>query len=221
MAAPALPLRGASWYYEAVVETLQPVRTIQAAKAAVRAAMLARRSSLSPEALAAASAAVTARVAALPDWETAQEILLYLPVRGEVDTRALAETALREGRRLLAPRCRETAPGELDLGCLGCLAEAVPGRFGIPEPPADRCKPPEAFSPDLIVVPGVAFDRQGTRLGFGGGYYDRLLARPRTARARVVGLCHDFQLVDRLPAEPWDRPMDAVITELATHWVTK
>ena len=204
-----------------IVETLQPIRTIPDEKAALRAAMLARRQALTPWAQAQASAAVTARVTALPAWSDAREILLYLPVRGEVDTRALAETVLRQGRRLLVPRCREAAPGELDLACLGGLSEAVPGRFGIPEPPADRCLPPEAFAPDLILVPGLAFDRLGTRLGFGGGYYDRLLARPMAAGACVAGLCHAFQLVERLPAEAWDRPMDAVITERSTHWVTK
>ncbi|MGD9608889.1 MAG: 5-formyltetrahydrofolate cyclo-ligase [Desulfovibrionaceae bacterium] len=187
-------------------------------KAALRATMLTRRQALSAEAVAAASAAVTARVLALPQWGSAREILAYLPVRGEVDTRELVTRAIREGRRLLAPRCRENAPGLVDLGCLTCLEDAFPGRFGIPEPAADRCQPPEAFAPDLILVPGVAFDPAGTRLGFGGGYYDRLLALPMAAGATVVGLCHAFQFVDHLPAAAWDKPMHIVITERTTHW---
>jgi 5-formyltetrahydrofolate cyclo-ligase len=200
------------------VKTLQPVQTSADDKTALRAAMRGRRQALPAESVATASAAVTARVLALPQWETAREILAYLPVRGEVDTRALVEYALREGKRLLAPRCRENDPGRVDLGCLTCLSEAIPGRFGIPEPPAASCQPPEAFAPDLILVPGLAFDRAGTRLGFGGGYYDRLLALPMAAGASVVGLCHAFQFVEHLPAAAWDRPMHAVITELATHW---
>jgi 5-formyltetrahydrofolate cyclo-ligase len=203
------------------VKTLQPVQTTEAAKAALRAAMLGRRQALSPEAVATASAAVTARVLALPQWEPAREILAYLPVRGEVDTRPLLERALEQGKRLLAPRCRENDPGRLDLGCLTCLDEAVPGRFGIPEPPAASCRPPDTFAPQLILVPGLAFDRAGTRLGFGGGYYDRLLALPMAAGAYVVGLCHAFQFVTKLPAAAWDRPMHAVITEHATHRFTK
>lgn len=199
------------------MKTLQPAQTTAGDKASLRAALRDRRQALPAETVAEASAAVTARVLALPQWDAAREILAYLPVRGEVDTRALAARAIREGKRLLVPRCRENEPGRVDLGCLTCLSEAIPGRFGIPEPPAASCQPPEAFAPDLILVPGLAFDRAGTRLGFGGGYYDRLLALPMAAGAYVVGLCHAFQFVEHLPAADWDRPMHAVITELSTH----
>ena len=186
----------------------------------MRKEMLAKRQAFSPQDAAAASAAVTARVMALPQWQRAREVLAYLPVKGELDTRALAEQLLRDGRRLLLPRCRDKAPGCLDLGRIDRLSEAAPGHFGIPEPPADRCRPPEDFAPDLILVPGLAFDLAGKRLGFGGGYYDRLLALPMAAGAFVVGLGYAFQLVPLLPAEAWDRPMDAVVTELATHRFT-
>ena len=182
--------------------------------------MLQRRRQLSPDVIAAASEAVTRRVTALPHWASAREILAYLPIKGELDTRALAERALAEGRRLVLPRCRENAPGELDLGCVSCLAEATPGHYGIPEPPAGQCRAPETFAPDLILVPGLAFDLHGGRLGFGGGYYDRLLALPLAADALVVGLGYDFQLVDCLPIQTWDRPMDTVVTELTTLRMT-
>ena len=157
------------------------------------------------------------RVLALPQWAAARDILLYLSVKNEVDTYALAGQALAEGRGLLLPRCRPDAPGFLDLGRIAALSEVRPGRYGIPEPPAGRCRPPEAFAPDLILVPGLAFDLTGRRLGFGGGYYDRLLALPAMAQACVVGLAYAFQIVTRLPAESWDRPMDAVVTERTTH----
>jgi 5-formyltetrahydrofolate cyclo-ligase len=198
---------------------MQPT-TADQDKAVLRREMLCRRQTLSPQAVAAASAAVTRRVMALPQWPLAREILAYLPTRGEVDTRELAKRILEEGRRLLLPRCREGAPGRLDLACVGCLDEAVPGHFGILEPPAAQCHAPGAFAPDLILVPGVAFDLSGRRLGFGGGYYDRLLALPMAAGAHVVGLGYAFQVVERLPAEAWDRPVDTVITEQATHRFT-
>jgi len=199
---------------------LQPYPRTADEKARVRQAMLARRQALSPAIAAAAGAAVTNRVLALPQWATAREILLYLPVGNEVDTRVLAGRILTEGRGLLLPRCRPHAPGLLDLGRIDSLAEARPGRYGIPEPAADRCRPPEAFTPDLILVPGVAFDLTGRRLGFGGGYYDRLLALPTMAEACTVGLAYAFQMVTRLPAEAWDRPMDVVVTEQTTHRFT-
>lgn len=179
--------------------------------------MLKRRRALSPAAVAAASAAITGRLLADPAWQTAGEILAYLPVTGEVDTRELVERALAEGRRLLLPRCRDGQPGRLDLGCIGRLDEARPGHFGIPEPPADHCHPPGDFAPDLILVPGVAFDLAGRRLGFGGGYYDRLLALPMAAKANLYGLAYAFQLVPHVPAEAWDRPVATIITELTTH----
>lgn len=202
------------------MKTLQQYTGDGNEKPGLRRAMLQRRQDLPPDATAEASAAVTRRVLALPHWTQAREILAYLPIKGELDTRALAERALAEGRRLVLPRCRDGAPGELDLGCVGCLDEAVPGHYGIPEPPAGQCLAPEAFAPDLILVPGLAFDRRGGRLGFGGGYYDRLLARPMAAGAHVVGLCYDFQLLDRLPVQDWDRPVDTVITELTTLRIT-
>lgn len=198
------------------MKTLQPHATPDIEKAMLRRTMRARRQALSPATMAAAGAAVTRRVRELPRWAEAREILAYLPIRGELDTRALAEDVLARGARLLLPRCRDNAPGELDLGCVGCLAEAVPGHFGIPEPPAEKCQAPEAFAPDLILVPGLAFDRAGSRLGFGGGYYDRLLALPLAENALVVGLAYEFQLVDRLPVQAWDRAMDVIVTEQTT-----
>lgn len=195
---------------------MQPHASTDIEKAMLRRAMLERRRALSPAAVVAASAAVTRQVLALPRWAGAREVLAYLPIKGELDTRAIAETVLASGKRLLLPRCRDGAPGELDLGCVGCLDEAIPGHYGIPEPPAGVCRTPEAFAPDLILVPGLAFDRQGGRLGFGGGYYDRLLALPMAADAHVVGLGYAFQLLDRLPVQAWDRPVDTVITELTT-----
>jgi 5-formyltetrahydrofolate cyclo-ligase len=184
------------------VKTLQPDQPIDAdnggqavAKAALRQAILARRSALAPEAVAAA-------------------------VRNELDAGPIARQALAQGKRLLLPRCRDGAPGLVDLGCVGCLSEAVPGSYGILEPPREACRPPEAFSPDLILVPGLAFDRRGNRLGFGGGYYDRLLALPMAQKAFTAGLGYDFQLVPTLPADPWDQPVNAVVTDRQTLLTT-
>lgn len=196
---------------------VQPDAASESAKTLVRREMLAKRRALAPEAVASASAVVTRGVLALPQWAAARTVLLYWPVRNEVDIRALAERALAEGRTLLLPRCRPGMAGLVDLGRIENLSELVPGCFGIPEPAAAICHPPESFQPDFIGVPGVAFDRAGRRLGFGGGYYDRLLAVPSMGHAAVVGLAYDFQVVERLPVEEWDRPMDILVTERTTH----
>jgi 5-formyltetrahydrofolate cyclo-ligase len=206
-------------YYETVVETLQPDQRIDTDKAALRRDMLRRRQALTPRFVATASRAAAEAVARLPPWRSAREALVYLPIRNEMDAALLAEDLLERGVRLLLPRCRPDQPGQLDLGCVSCLADVTPGRFGILEPRQELCQPPEAFAPDVIVVPGVAFDPLGARLGFGGGYYDRLLALPMAAGAYVIGLGYAFQIVPRLPVDPWDRPMDAVVTEQQTYHI--
>lgn len=186
------------------------------AKADLRRQMRARRAALTPQDVAQASQAVAERLLALPAYRDAREVAAYLPVKNEVDAAIVARQALADGKRLLLPRCRDDAPGLLDFGCVSCLTDVEPGRFGILEPRQAVCRPPEAFAPDLILVPGLAFDRLGRRLGFGGGYYDRLLALPLAARAFSVGLAFAFQFVDTLPADPWDRPVNAVVTERQT-----
>lgn len=186
-------------------------------KDALRREMRRRRQALPPAFVAAAGAAVARRVEALPEFARAREVLAYLPVRNEVDAAMVAHTVLASGRRLLLPRCRPDAPGLLDIGCVADLGDAVPGRFGILEPRPELCGLPDAHAPDLILVPGLAFDFQGNRLGHGGGYYDRLLALPMAARAFAVGLAYAFQMVPALPAEPWDRPVQAVVTEQQTY----
>lgn len=90
---------------------------------------------------------------------------------------------------------------------IGSLEDLAPGYKGIPEPAAPAPTAPEA---DVIVVPGVAFTAGGTRLGYGGGFYDRYLAEATGTR---IGLCYDFQIVEDLPAGPHDIPMDRIVTE--------
>lgn len=206
-------------YYAAVMKTMQPYGEYDVQKAQLRREMRAKREALPRDFVTMASQAVIDRLFALPRLAEAAEILAYLPIRNEVDASLAVRRALAAGKRLLLPRCRQDAPGELDLGCVACLADVEPGRYGILEPREAVCRPPETFAPDVILVPGLAFDAAGTRLGFGGGYYDRLLARPLAANAFVAGLAYAFQLVPRLPRQSWDRPVDAVVTEQQTHLV--
>ena len=189
-------------------------------KSALRRELLTRRAALSREFVHAASAAVARRVWELPRMADAREILAYLPIKNEVDAGLVVREALARGKRLLLPRCRPEAPGALDLGPVSCLEELRPGRFGILEPDAACCRAPETFTPDIILLPGLAYDSTGTRLGFGGGYYDRLLALPMADRAFLVGLAYAFQVLPRLPRDPWDKPVNVVITEHQTHRIT-
>ena len=183
------------------------------AKLAARQAMMAARDALPAAARLAASAAITARIAALPSFIAARTVLLTLPFRSEWDTLPLVEEALAAGKTVAAPRVNR-ATRMLDLHSLSESARALlPGAFGIPEPAAtaDRV-PPESV--EWVLVPGVAFDRTGRRLGYGGGYYDRLL--PLLGRATRVAGAFDLQLVDRVPWAPHDVCVDVIVTESQT-----
>ena len=185
-------------------------------KKALRAAMTARRAALPPPERARLSLRMQERILALPAFGAARTVLLYSPVRGEADTSLLLETLWRRRARVLLPRCRPELPGEMDLFCVTGLAELKPGAWGIPEPDPAACDLHDGCAIDAALIPGVAFDRQGTRLGLGGGYYDRLLAQPDMAACLKIGPAYGFQVVDRLPRETWDRPVDLVVTENET-----
>lgn len=181
-------------------------------KAALRRSFLALRDALPQDAGRLAGERAAPLLETLPRWRAAREVLVYLAFRGEVDCAPLMEALWRRGARVLAPRCRPGARGELDVACVTCFEELAPGAYGILEPDPDRCPALDAFAPDAALIPAVAYDRRGGRLGFGQGYYDRLLARPGFAGTFLAGLAHPFQVVERLPLDPWDRPVHAVVT---------
>lgn len=151
-----------------------------------------------------------------PLWERSRRVVLYVAVKGEAGTSLLLDEAWRSGRTVFLPRCRPEEPGIMDMLVCRGPEELEVSRFGIPEPRmsagARRLSGEElcAGEKTLLVVPALAFDREGFRLGYGGGYYDRLLA---TARCASVGLAFHDLLLDRLPRDGWDRPVGAVCTE--------
>ena len=150
--------------------------------------------------------AVAARILALPAYREARVVMAYAAARGEIALDAVMEDALLRGKTLALPLC--TGPGRMQARRVTALSRLTPGRYGIAEPDAD-CSQVAPETIDLILVPGVAFDARGGRLGQGGGYYDRFLAGPRAMR---VGICHDFALVERVPTQAHDLAMDSIIT---------
>lgn len=152
-------------------------------------------------------------------WREARQVALYMPIRGEVDTALLLREAWDAGRQVALPRCGADGPGQMDFVLCAGPEDVSPGRFGILEPVASL--PPLAwegegsgvFAPDVLVVPGVAFDRQGRRLGYGGGYYDRALSRMGRRGGWRVGLAYAWQVCARLPSDDWDCPVNCLCTE--------
>jgi 5-formyltetrahydrofolate cyclo-ligase len=180
-----------------------------AAKDALRERMRAVRSDLAPAAREAASRAIAARVAALPAWAGARTVALYPSAGSEVDAWELGRLALASGKQVAWPRL--TGSGRaMEFACCA-PSELVAGPARVLEaPPSATALPLEAL--DLVVVPGLAFDPAGRRLGRGRGHYDATLVRLRPGAVRI-GICFEAQVVDRVPTEPHDAPLDAVVTE--------
>ena len=162
---------------------------------------------LTPEYRRDAGREITRQVLALPFWKQAKTVMAYWSLPQEPDTRELMETALREGKTLLLPRCLDG--GRMAAIEVKDLSEPQAGEMGIPEPPmpADGAEAPE---PDLILVPCVAASPGGVRLGHGAGYYDRFLA---AHTGTSVCLCFRSLLRADLPAEDTDIPVRLVVSD--------
>lgn len=152
---------------------------------------------------------IAARVLALPEYQAAQCIFLYISVGLEVNTGPILCDAFAKGKRVCVPRCLEH--GIMEAIELSSPAALVPGRYGIPSAPETAAVvPPEWI--DFMLVPGLGFDCEGRRLGRGGGYYDRYLKRI-SEQTVTVGICRRVQCVDCVPCEETDHRVEKVIME--------
>jgi 5-formyltetrahydrofolate cyclo-ligase len=158
----------------------------------------------------------------LPEYAAAGTIMWYLDVRSEVRTRHMIGDAVNSDKKIVVPYCTVDEKGDNKLGLwhLESMDELVVGKWKILEPPKDRWgekgKEVEPKELDLIMVPGVGFDRRGGRMGNGQGYYDRLLENARPD-APLVALCFESQMFPEILVGPHDIFMDKVITEKAIY----
>lgn len=161
----------------------------------------------------AVSERIVRRFMDLPEYEKAGTIMFYVDVRDEVRTRQALPEALASGKRIVVPYCLD---GELELFWLENMDELELGMYRILEPKVElRDVAAKRLTPtdlDLVMVPGVAFDRNGGRTGHGKGYYDKLLQHARKD-APLVALSFECQLFEEIPAESHDIFMDKVVTE--------
>jgi len=175
---------------------------------AMRLVLRARRAALSPDDQDTASMAVIARLARMTVVHTASLVAGYRAVRGEVDIDGAMALMAVDNTIVTVPRVvgeyLEFLPWVMD----GVTFE---GPFGIPEPADGHPRP--LLNHDVVLAPLVAFDNHGHRLGQGGGFYDRALASRIGHTPVVIGIAHSFQQVESVPVEPWDIPLDAVVTE--------
>jgi 5-formyltetrahydrofolate cyclo-ligase len=190
---------------------------IRAAKAELRRRILEQRDGLPADRRARASAAIAERLAALAAFGVARAVLAYAPFGSEVDTRPLLHAVLAAGKGLVLPRVNR-ATRMLDLYRVDDpAAQLEPGTWGIPEPRPGACPPAALGEVELVVVPGVAFDVRGGRLGYGAGYYDRLLRGLAVGSPPLVAGAFDVQVVPEVPMDAHDRRLDQVVTESRTY----
>ena len=160
----------------------------------------------------AADTAIRDRVLALPEFHEADAVLTYLSFGSEVDTRGIIEEAWGLGKTVALPRC--TAPHEMRWFRVASFDGLERSKFGVEEPPLDPATEfhPESAARAIALVPGLAFDAEGYRLGYGGGYYDAFLA---TFTGTSIGLCRPEQRLESLAAagalDPHDRPVDVLV----------
>jgi 5-formyltetrahydrofolate cyclo-ligase len=187
---------------------------LREAKRLLRARALAVRDAMPDDARTAASEVIAAALSTRSDFAGAKVVLMTLPYGSEWDTRILYARALAQAKTVVVPRVN-LERRVLDLHVVRDLAgDVAPGYRGIPEPRID-CPGVPPSSIDWVLVPGVAFDVRGQRVGYGGGYYDRLLPMLPPAARRVAG-AFELPLVDQVPTAPHDLALDAIVTELRT-----
>jgi len=148
----------------------------------------------------------------LEEFKNAQSIMTYLSFADEVDTLNFARRVLECGKRLIVPKVQTQRKNLLPCEVKNLEEGLLPGLYGILEPDENHTHPVEAGVIDFHVVPALALDRSGFRLGRGGGYYDRFLSGIE-GRFFTVGICYNCQLVDELPREQWDIPVKRVVTD--------
>ena len=144
----------------------------------------------------------------LEAFQKAQTVLFYLPIHGEVDLEPLFQKQ-RKKKQFLLPKVQKN---KLSLHYISSLDETAPGKFTIREP-HQHLKQAKISDIDLILVPGIAFSKNGHRIGYGKGFYDRLLKKSTCPK---IGIAYDFQIVNNIPGEAHDVPMTTIVTEKQT-----
>lgn len=190
--------------------------SIQTRKQSLRQSIIAARLEMAEAERAHFSDLIAARIVKLETYRTASTVLTYLNFGAEFAAEIFVRQALHDNKRVLLPRVDQDTK-QLEVYHVTHLDHDVaPGLWGIPEPRVERCSKIDDFaSIDFILLPGVAFERNGARLGYGGGFYDKLLAR-LTHQPNLVAAAFALQIVEGIPQEATDRKVQWLITEQET-----
>ena len=165
---------------------------------------------LSPAVAHAKSMAASKRLLALPEFDRARVVMIYLPLPGELDVTPIALRGWQEQKVIAAPKTSWDDRHIIPLEIRSLETGLVTGNYGLREPADGEPIPPDLL--DLVIVPGLAFDRKGNRLGRGAGFYDRFLASPHL-RAVTVGMAWREQVVEKVPVKKNDIPVHMLVTD--------
>lgn len=182
-------------------------------KKLLRAAMMSQRHAMSVAFRREADRAIAEAVLRHPAYQTASQIFAYVSMPHEVGTRAILEAVLADGKALGLPVC-DTETSSMQFYRLDALSELKAGAYRIPVPPVSAERMLMPAEDTLVIVPMLAYDAEGYRLGAGGGYYDRFLA---ANPVRTVGICYADCRMTQLPHDMYDRKLECCVTEQKTE----
>ena len=186
------------------------METTAQAKIALRNQMRAKLAALTAADVRAKSAAIWERLSVLPEFAEANRLLVYVSKGTEVDTQGLIQQLLALGRQVCVPWFDARKQQYVASALHDFNADLAAGRFGILEPGREAVRPVTGDQINAALVPGLAFDETGNRLGRGMGYFDSLLQEVRGTR---IALAYDFQILGVVPAEAHDARVDCIVTE--------
>lgn len=147
-------------------------------------------------------------------YKGADTLFIYYSVKSEVDTLKIISTALGEGKRVALPKCIDSY-GSMEFYFIKSLETSLEdGYFSLKEPDVLTCEKADFGNNDVCILPAMACDRKGCRLGYGGGYYDRFLSR---FNGKTLALCYEECLCDELPCDKYDKKVDMIITNMKIY----
>lgn len=186
-------------------------------KRELRERLLRIRDAIKPGQKRAKDSAIKERLFSLDEFKRAKCTLFYASFRSEVDTMGCLQDVIKEGKRLALPVV-DRGNKKLLIFEVKDISELIPGYMGIPEPGIREGRAMDLNEIDVAIIPGIGFDPTGNRLGYGAGYYDRLLGRVSASKKHIttIGLAFEEQIVERIPAEPHDMKVDIIVTEERT-----
>ena len=186
-------------------------------KKQLRKEIIARRDALPEQMRTTASLQISQQVIATDEFKKAQTVFLFASFGSEVNTRSLMDEVIKNRRKLILPRVDIQEKTMRLYHVKNPDTELIPGVWDIPQPDPTQCELCSADEIDCIILPGVAYDKSGGRMGYGGGFYDRLLASLTPEQfSCAIGICFEVQLVKQVPRDAHDLPVPIICTEIQT-----